>query len=130
MARMPKHWQNHFLEVLRETGIVRTAAEAAGVGRTFVYHARVRDSVFAKKWDAAMADAIDLLEAIAFKRASEISDTLLIFLLKSHRPERYADRLRIDFVRQEAARLAEGTDLSADELIALAEEIMAGKVAD
>jgi hypothetical protein len=43
-------------------------------------------------------DLADDLEAEAFKRAREGSDTLLVFLLRAHRPERYRDRHVIEVV--------------------------------
>jgi hypothetical protein len=40
----------------------------------------------------ATEDAVDVLEAVARQRAILGSDTLLIFLLKGHRPEKYRER--------------------------------------
>ena len=51
-----------------------------------------KDSEYATKVDQAMEEAVDVLEAVARKRAIVGSDVLLIFLLKGHRPEKYRER--------------------------------------
>lgn len=88
-------WRPRFLEVLAGTCNVRLACHAAGINRVTAYRTRARCPEFAAAWKAAEEDACDLLEAEAWKRARDSSDTLLIFLLKAHRPEKYAERLVI-----------------------------------
>src|SRR6267378_2205910 len=80
-----------FLDSIRESGNVRAACVAASVGRTTAYRWRDEDATFAAEWDMALDDACDLLERTAWQRAHESSDTLLIFLLKAHRPEKYRE---------------------------------------
>lgn len=90
-----------------------------GIGRTTAYDWRADDEDFAKAWDEALEDALDKLELEARRRAHdglikkkftpkgrpvidpatgeqyyerEYSDTLLIFLLKGGRPEKYRER--------------------------------------
>lgn len=82
----------------------------------FVYEQRRADELFAAAWDDALDQASDLLEKEARRRAHDgwdepvfgslgnnqgsgeigtvrkYSDTLLIFLLKGARPEKYRDR--------------------------------------
>ena len=61
----------------------------------------------------------------ARRRALTVSDTLLMFLLRAHRPALYRERveLRLD-IRREAQRIAAELDgVSADEIIAEAERI-------
>lgn len=89
--RTAREWRPVFISTLRNTGNVRASCQAAGVSRPVAYNARESSPEFAKEWDTALQDAIDVLEAVARKRAQESSDTLLIFLLKSHRPEVYRD---------------------------------------
>lgn len=124
-------WQPAFLSALRESGVVRSACEAARIGRTTAYELRQRDPGFAAAWDEAMEDAADLLEAEAIRRArhgvrepviyqgrpcgvwvndagevvadgtpgaklvplavTKYSDTLLVFLLKGARPDKYRE---------------------------------------
>jgi hypothetical protein len=103
-----------FLETLKATLNIRASAEAAGVSRRTVYNWR-EDPEFNEDVNCALDDATDLLESEAVRRAKdgvlrvrsvrvtgddgrtvferveqrEYSDILLIFLLKSLRPERY-----------------------------------------
>lgn len=112
-------WRPIFLDNLEETGNVSRAAEAAGISRQTAYDSRDRSKEFRKDWDAALDVATDKLEAEARRRAvdglvrykfhkgypvthpetgepyyeHEYSDTLLIFLLKAHRPEKFRDRV-------------------------------------
>jgi hypothetical protein len=57
-----------------------------------VYEWRKKDEQFNADWDDAVEQGTDLLEDVAVRRAKDHSDTLLIFLLKARRKERYADR--------------------------------------
>lgn len=109
-------WAKAFLSVLAESGNVRLASQAASVARSAVYALRASDEVFAAEWDTAQEEAADLLEQEARRRAHDgwdepvfgsmgqglgsgeigtvrkYSDTLLIFLLKGARPEKYRER--------------------------------------
>jgi hypothetical protein len=60
------------------------------------YDWRKADADFAKAWDAALEAGTDVLEDIALQRAKLQSDTLIIFLLKARRPEKYKERSQID----------------------------------
>lgn len=102
--RQQPAWQAPFLRVLRNTANVRAACNAAGITRAGAYKARKNDSEFEAEWEEALEDACDILEFVARRRALETSDGLLVFLLKAHRPERYADRLQVEqIVRKRAA---------------------------
>lgn len=103
-------WEKAFLSALSEAGVVRYACKAAGVDSTTVYQRRKDDSGFAAAWAQALDDAADLLESEAVRRGrdgivetvvgkngevyenTKYSDTLLIFLLKGARPEKYRER--------------------------------------
>lgn len=120
-------WVEPFLHNLRNTANVRAACNAAGVGRTVVYNRRDSHPDFAARWDQAMEEACDILEHVARKRAFETSDTLLIFLLKAHRPERFADRLQVEYViRKRAQKLADRFGMTAEEVVAQAESVLRG----
>ena len=120
-------WYKPFLKVLRNTANVRAASQAAGVTRAGAYKARKHDLAFAQEWDDALDDACDLLEWVARKRAFSSSDLLLIFLLKAHRPERYADRLQVEHVvRKRAAELADRFGMTPEEVLAEAEALLHG----
>lgn len=97
-----------FLDVLARTANVRAAAEAAGKGKCTAYTLRRRDPDFARAWEEALTSAMDELEAVAFERARdgvekvvvraggtpvtirEYSDRLLMFMLSRRRPQAYA----------------------------------------
>lgn len=79
-----------FLERMRTSGNVYLSCKAAGVPRRTVYNWRKKWSTFADEWDEAKDDAVDRLDAEAWKRAVDgQSDRLLMFLLKAHKPEVY-----------------------------------------
>jgi predicted TIM-barrel fold metal-dependent hydrolase len=117
-------WEPRFLELFRQTANVRLSADGAGIDRGTAYHRRQRDEAFAAAWAQAEADAIDVLEAEARRRALSVSDNLLMFLLKAHRPDRFRETIRID-IRREAERLAAELGIDAEEAIAEAERIVA-----
>jgi hypothetical protein len=101
-----------FLAALRNSANVRAACQAAGLPRISVYRWRNNDAAFAAKWEEALDEAVDTLEAAAWQRGRdgvlkpvyqggekvgdirEYSDTLLIFLLKANRPGRYRETIR------------------------------------
>jgi len=98
-----------FLTVLERTGNVMAAAKAARVNRSTAYDERERNKEFADAWKEAVEAAIEGMELEAHRRAvkgtlkpvfykgdqcgkiREYSDTLLIFMLKAHKPEKYRD---------------------------------------
>ena len=125
-----------FLAAFRETGNVRVASQAAQISRASHYR-WLQEPDYAEEFEQAKADAVDVLEAEARRRAVEgymepvgwykgqaggtvrrYSDALLIFLLKGAAPEKYRERLevrgalaRIDFGRmtdEQLARIAAG----------------------
>ena len=99
-----------FLATLAESGNVSAAVRAAEVSRSRAYVLKATDPEFAAAWDDALEAAVDQLEAEARHRAIDgveqphfhqgkvcgtvrkYSDALLMFLLRSHRPETYRDR--------------------------------------
>jgi hypothetical protein len=109
-------WKRAFLAALAETGIVTRAADAAGITTKTVYSLREVDEAFAEEWRLARESAADRMETEALRRALEgveepvfgsggtgvgtvevgsirrYSDTLLIFMLKGIRPEKYRER--------------------------------------
>jgi len=112
----PEHARARFLEVLSQTANISMAARAAAIDRTTPYGWREQDSEFAAKWDQAIEQAIETLEAEAWRRAVEgtkepiigrkerdkdgiityvkrYSDTLLVTLLKAHKPEKYREKV-------------------------------------
>lgn len=99
-----------FLNTLADTANVSKAAAAINVARSSVYLWKEQDADFAKEWERALEIGVAALEDEAHRRAFDgceepvyylgqkidtlkrYSDTLAIFLLKAHRPERYRER--------------------------------------
>lgn len=103
--------QAAFLREFGTSGNVLRACQAAGVGRSTLYHEWMLLAAFKALYEQAREDAADLLEEEARRRAvngvdkpvfyrggrcgliREYSDTLLIFLLKGKRPDVYRERV-------------------------------------
>lgn len=120
----------------RETGIARQR-----------HHEWVKaDPTYLADFLVAQEQAIDALESEARRRAvegvekpvyqggklvggiREYSDTLLIFLLKGARPERYRERYDIQISPSDAIkRIAAEAGMEPEQLMAEAEAILAGK---
>ena len=103
--------QRRFIEELADTGQVGLAAKAVGLSRAAAYTLRraAHGAAFARAWDAAREQAGSFIEDVAFERAIEgvehpvfddcgqvvatrriYNDRLLMFLLRSLKPQRYA----------------------------------------
>jgi hypothetical protein len=65
-----------------------------------------------------------MLEAEARRRALGSSDALLVFLLKSERPEKYREKTTVD-VRIEATKIALRLGLDVEQVIMEAERLLA-----
>lgn len=108
--RQSQRLKKKFLEVFAQIGNVTSCAREVGVLRNTVYSWRADDPEFAAAMDVAGDEAVDLLELEARRRGHdgydkpvfqqgvqvglirEYSDTLLIFLLKGLRPEKYREK--------------------------------------
>jgi hypothetical protein len=88
-------WRWVFIEVLSRTCCITSACRAAGVSRNTAYDHRDRFPKFAAYWRAAIEVSTESLELMARARAMTRDDpqshTLLMFLLKAHKPEMYRD---------------------------------------
>lgn len=67
-----------FLDTLAHTGCVRDAARVAGVSNTAGYRLKARFPLFAAAWDDALARAQQGLIAVAYQRAVEGKETIII----------------------------------------------------
>ena len=137
--------RTQFLEVLARTCNVTHAARTAGISRSRVYELRKEDAEFAADWQDAEETAIDALEGEARRRAYDgvdepvvyrgtistdekgqpvtvkrYSDTLIIFLLKAHRPEKYRERFDTKVQGPEHPTVADADDLSDEQLLSIA----------
>ena len=111
--KMSEEKKMAFLTVLAETCNVSRAAKAIGVARITVYEWRDAFVEFAAAWDKAKQLGVDALEDEAHRRAfegnektvfhqgaecgtvREYSDTLAIFLLKAHKPDKYRENANL-----------------------------------
>ena len=109
----PTIWEAAFLRVLARRGNVTDACEAADIERSTAYRRKDDYPEFKALWEEAEKKAADFLESTAWKRATEgtekpvwykgeqvgteleYSDTLLIFLLKGNKPEKFKERTDI-----------------------------------
>lgn len=105
-----EEWRPKFLQALSETCNVTESAAAAGVHRGTVYRHREQYPAFAADWLDALALGVEALEDVAHQRAfgyeeplhhqglltgdtvTKYDTTLIIFLLKAHKPDKYEDR--------------------------------------
>jgi hypothetical protein len=110
-----------FIEALRATANISSAARSINMSRRALYDARDRDPDFAAQWDDAIETAVDALEEEAWRRGvlgveepiismgkpvrdeagktvviRKYSDHLLLALLKAHRPERYRENINLN----------------------------------
>lgn len=111
-VRTPKK-RAAFLEGLASSASVTTACLLAGFGRRSAYDWRAADEDFAADWEDALEAGTDLMEDEMRRRAVEgvdeprfhdgqicghvrkCSDSLLIFMLKARRPDKYRDRAEV-----------------------------------
>lgn len=81
-----------FLVHLREMPNVSRACRLVGVSRTEMYRCKREDVEFSDAWADALQEGVERLAEKAWHRAEESSDTLMIFLLRSHDPTTYGDK--------------------------------------
>lgn len=113
-----------FLDTLRKGHSVSASARVARFDRSNAYRMQEADVEFAAAWEVAIQEGTDVLEDEAHRRAVlgtldpvfykgkkignrvEYSDTLIVFLLKARRPDKY--REQVNFRHS-------GNDASADD---------------
>ncbi len=112
-----------FLAILSNGSSVQAAVQAIGCSRSNAYKRRQNDPEFAAQWDAAIEAGSDLLEDEAKRRAHEgvlepvyyqgqevgqvrkYSDTLLMFMLKARRPDKFKERKEQQLTGKDGERL-------------------------
>jgi hypothetical protein len=87
-------WHEAWLKNFEGTGNVGTACRAVGISRQTAYTHKKQFPEFSCRWNEIVQGHVDDLEQCAADRAFNGSDTLLIFLLKSRRPETYRENIR------------------------------------
>lgn len=136
----PEKWQQVFLRQLSKTGNVSDACRKAKVARSQAYAKRESEKGFADAWEEALEIAVERLELEARRRAErgvlepvyylgqkvgavrKYSDTLLIFLLKAHKPRMYRDSVKHEHTGADGGPIQyrDVSELSDDELAAIA----------
>lgn len=89
-----------FLVAYRRSGIIETAARAAGIDRRTYYKWTAADPEFAAACEQAELGAIEDVELELRRRAllkgpKTRDTTALIFYLKAHKPEKYRERFDV-----------------------------------
>lgn len=116
--RAIKRVRKNFLESLSENGNVTLACKRAGLPRATAYNWFNNDEEFATEWEKSVEMGVDALEDEAIRRGFEgyeepvfyqgkkvadvrrYSDTLLIFMLKGRRPEKFKDSAHKEFLER------------------------------
>jgi hypothetical protein len=88
-----QHKKRAFLSAYVKCGNITKAASSAKIARQTHYDWMRDDPEYPKLFADAEIEAGDELEYEARKRALAGSDTLMIFLLKGIKPEKYKDRV-------------------------------------
>lgn len=132
-----------FCAALSETCNVGKACAAVGISRQTAYGWRDDDPDFAERWEKAMKIGLSGLEDEAHRRGFEgteepvfylgevagtvrkYSDTLAIFLLKAHAPEKYRENSKIELSGHLAVNAMTDEEIAAE----LASLVAAGVIA-
>lgn len=111
--RTPEKDREAWLEAFRVAGTVTGACKRTGIGRRTVYDWRQKHEDFALAWADVEEETTERMEREAIRRGMEgfesdvyhqgqvvgterkYSDTLLIFMLKARRPEKYRDNVHV-----------------------------------
>lgn len=128
--------RDRFIKALADSANITEACEFAGLTRSHAYTMREQDPEFAAEWESAIETAVDKMEKECARRAfngvmepvfyqgqecgviPRYSDTLAIFLLKAHRPERFRERYDIKSDNKHThKKVDEMTDAELDEII-------------
>lgn len=92
-TKMTPEAKEEFCRILAESySNVTHTCEKMAISRTCAYANRYEDEGFRDAWDAAVTLGIEKLEDEAVARAVGGSDTLLIFMLKGAKPDKYRER--------------------------------------
>lgn len=122
MSKLTPKKRESFLAALMDGESVTSAAKSIGLSRQALYRTRLGDEKFAADWDDAVECGTDCLEDEAVKRARDGSDTLLIFMLKARRPEKFKDRVANEHTGRDGGPIEtrEAKSLTDDELLSIA----------
>lgn len=86
-----------FLIELKQSGIISVSARKVGLPPSLVYSWRERYPKFDERIEVILDEFVDAMESVAYQRAMEKSDTLLMAFLRAHRPEKYGNKIEGKF---------------------------------
>jgi hypothetical protein len=88
--------KEQFLRFFRQTGSIKEAAESMGLQQGHALKWRKEDKKFADEMDdIRYHELLPMVEEAAFQRAlSGKSDLMLMFLMKSYKPDQYDEKMR------------------------------------
>jgi len=119
--KLPRGWEDKVLAAVARGESVAAAARRAGVSRITVYRRLQRSSTFAQAFEDAYEEGTDRLEDAAYQLAIGGDRSLLMFLLKARRPERYRETLQVE--HDIGKKLADALDRAAKEVAKAAQEL-------
>jgi hypothetical protein len=140
--------RERFLAELRKVPNVTVAARAIEMSRQRMYQVREEEPEFALMWDAAIAEGVEMMEAELYRRGfegvnkpivhqgvitdtfKEYSDTLGIFLMKAHAPEKYRETTRTELTGADGGPVQVDDRTAAIELAALLGALKGRKAED
>jgi hypothetical protein len=86
------HKKTAFLKAFSKSGTISCAARMVGLERKTIYNWLETDQDFFDSFHHAEEEITETLEELAFKKAVEGSDRMIVFLLQSRRPEKYRNQ--------------------------------------
>lgn len=84
-------------------GVIGLACDRAGVRRRTHYDWLEKHPTYKELYEELKEKFVDGLEEVAINRAKEKSDSLLMFLLKAERREKYGDKSDVNLAGQRNA---------------------------
>ena len=117
--------KDRFIERYLQTANISSSCEYADISRSGYYYWIKTDDEFRDRARDAEEKMLDMLESVAYKRAIDSSDTLLIFMLKSRRRNIYGDKL--DVSADHTVKIEDHRQSIMDKLAAMKEREEQGK---
>ena len=115
--------QSAFLAAFAKCGTITKAAEAADIARQTHYDWMKNEPNYPALFAQAEQEAADALEHAARERALAGSDTLMIFLLKGLKPEKFKERTENNNTNNNNNLNTDMTNMSPDERRARIDEL-------
>ena len=92
----PLAWEDAFIEHFRDSGVVRSACQHAGVSRQQVQYHRKKSRRFEERYQAAFEDSLDLIEGWLRTWSEGQDPATARWYLSKHRPHIYGDQIAVE----------------------------------